>query len=76
MAELADSGPNEGVIDFIEDNQNWFFDKFLTIPRMQRVHDEKVEGEQLVKALNKPFAASKKRRIDIIAEYNKRRMSF
>jgi hypothetical protein len=43
---------------------------------MQRIHDGKVAGEQLAKALRKPFSESKKERIDIISEYNQRRMSF
>jgi len=74
--ELADQGPNEEVIDHIENNLDWFFEKFLATPHMQRIHDGKVAGEQLVKALRKPFSASKKERIDIISEYNQRRMSF
>ncbi len=72
-AELADQGPNEKVIDHIENNPDWFFEVFLTTSQMQRIHDGKVAGEQLVKALKKPFSSSNKERLDIAAEYNRRR---
>jgi len=75
-SELADQGPNEEVIDHIENNLDWFFEEFLATSQMQRIHDGKVAGEQLAKALRKPFSESKKERIDIISEYNQRRMSF
>jgi hypothetical protein len=74
-AELADQGPNEKVIDHIENNLDWFFEEFLATSHMQKIHDGKVAGEQLVKALRKPFSSSKKERLDTAAEYNRRRYS-
>ena len=76
MVEMADEGPNEEVIDIIENDLDWLFEEFLTTPQMQRIHDGKVAGEQLIKALVKPFSSSKKTRIDIISEYNIRRKLF
>lgn len=76
MVEMADEGPNEEVIDIIENDLDWLFEELLTTPQMQRIHDGKVAGEQLIKALVKPFSSSKKTRIDIISEYNIRRKLF
>ena len=49
---------------------------FLQMDKMTKVHDGKVAGEQLVKSLAKAFSESNKARIDIVSEYDKRRLSF
>lgn len=71
--ELVDPSPNVEAIASLLNNLDWFFNEFLTNPRMTRELDGKVPADLLVKALQKtinklPGGAP----VDLIDEHNKR----
>ncbi len=53
LAELQDPGPNVEAVDLLGQKIDWFYDDFLVLPALQRVHDGKRTADLVVKALRR-----------------------
>lgn len=72
--DLAKPHPNEEAIRRLLRRLDWFFDEFLLREEMTKVHDGKVAGELVVKALQKVLARSKRHKgVNLRDEYDRRR---
>lgn len=74
LDQLRHERPNEAAIDLLLRRRNWFFDDFLCRDEMTKERDGKITGELVVKALQRVLARSPKyRKINLLAEYDRRR---
>jgi len=74
VQDLTAPTPNMEIVTMFLANLQWFFDVFLLSADMTRVHDGKVAGEVLVKALQKVLERCRGGApIDLVAEYENRR---
>jgi hypothetical protein len=56
LRELQVPSPNMDAVDALKENLDWFVDDFLSRPEMMKVRDGKLQGDLLVKALEKCLA--------------------
>lgn len=57
LVELRDPSPNIDAVARLLSDLDWFYHEFLQLDALQRVRDEKLTADLVVKALNKVLAA-------------------
>ncbi|WP_157634269.1 HNH endonuclease [Burkholderia ubonensis] len=75
LSDLTKPQPNEEALGLLLSRLDWFFGTFILREEMTKVHDGKVAGELVVKALQKVLARSEHHhRVNLQSEYHRYRI--